>query len=100
MTKLGRVEKEKKVIELMINIYCRKKHNLKDGLCDECKELLDYAHKRLTLCKFGDEKTTCSKCPIHCYKKDMKLKVKEVMRFSGPRLIIYNPIELIRHMFY
>lgn len=100
MAKLGRVEKEKKVIELMINIYCRKKHNLKDGLCVECEELLEYAHKRLTLCKFGDEKTTCSKCPIHCYKKDMKLKVKEVMRFSGPRLIIYNPIELIRHMFY
>lgn len=100
MAKLGRVEKEKKVIALMINIYCRKKHNSRDGLCDECKELLEYAHKRLTLCKFGDKKTTCSKCPIHCYKKDMKLKVKEVMRFSGPRLIIYNPIELIRHMFY
>lgn len=100
MAKLGRVEKEKKVIELMINIYCRKKHNSKTELCYECKELLEYAHKRLTLCKFGDKKTTCSKCSIHCYKKDMKLKVKEVMRFSGPRLIIYNPIELIRHMFY
>lgn len=100
MTKLGRVEKEKKVIELMINIYCRKKHGSKNELCEECKELLEYANKRLTLCKFGDEKTTCSKCPIHCYKKDMKAKVKEVMKFSGPRLIIYNPIELIRHMFY
>lgn len=100
MAKLGRVEKEKKVIELMINIYCRKKHSSKGELCNECKELLEYAHKRLTLCKFGDKKTTCSKCPIHCYKKDMKIKVKEVMRFSGPRLIIYNPIELIRHMFY
>lgn len=100
MAKLGRVEKEKRVIQLMINIYCKKKHNSKDELCEECKELLEYANKRLTLCKFGDEKTTCSKCPIHCYKKDMKLKVKEVMRFSGPRLIIYNPIELIRHMFY
>lgn len=100
MSKLGRVEKEKRVIELMINIYCRKKHDSKKELCEECQELLEYAHKRLTLCKFGNEKTTCSKCPIHCYKKDMKLKVKEVMRFSGPRLIIYNPIELIRHMFY
>lgn len=100
MSKLGRVEKEKRVIELMINIYCRKKHDSKKELCEECQELLEYAHKRLTLCKFGNEKTTCSKCSIHCYKKDMKLKVKEVMRFSGPRLIIYNPIELIRHMFY
>ena len=100
MAKLGRVEKEKRVIQLMINIYCKKKHNSRGELCEECKELLEYANKRLTLCKFGDEKTTCSKCPIHCYKKDMKFKVKEVMRFSGPRLIIYNPIELIRHMFY
>ena len=98
MAKIGRIEKEKKVITLMINIYCKKKHKTKDGLCEECKELLDYAHKRLTLCKFGDKKTTCAKCPIHCYKKDMKVKVKEVMRFSGPRLLIYNPIELIRHM--
>ena len=100
MAKRGRIEKEKKVITLMINIYCKKKHKTKDGLCKECKELMDYAHKRLTFCKFGDEKTTCAKCPIHCYKKDMKAKVKEVMRFSGPRLIIYNPMELIRHMFY
>lgn len=30
----------------------------------------------------------------------MKEKIKKVMRFSGPRLIIYNPIELIRHMTY
>lgn len=97
---MGRVEKEKIVIELMINIYCKKKHKNKDELCDECQELLEYAHKRLTYCKFGDKKSTCAKCPIHCYKKDMKFKVKQVMRFSGPRLIIYNPIELIRHMFY
>ena len=27
----------------------------------------------------------------------MKIKVKDVMRFSGPRLIIYNPVELIKH---
>jgi len=57
-------------------------------------------HKRLSFCKFGDEKTTCQKCPIHCYKKDMKQKVKDVMRFSGPRVLIYSPIEFFRHMFY
>lgn len=96
---MGRVEKEKKVIELMINVYCRKKHGCKDGLCHECQELLEYAHKRLTYCKFGEVKSTCQKCSIHCYKKDMREKVREVMKFSGPRLLIYNPIELIRHTF-
>lgn len=99
---MGRIEKEKDTIKLMINIYCNKKHKTKvdsKGLCDECTELLEYANKRLSLCKFGENKSSCSRCPIHCYKKDMRQKVKEVMKFSGPRLIIYNPIELIRHMF-
>ena len=95
---MGRIEREKKTITLMIDIYCQKKHgNKKDELCEECKELLEYAHKRLSFCKFGENKSTCSRCPIHCYKKDMKEKVKEVMKFSGPRLIIHNPIELVRH---
>ncbi|MFR5265452.1 nitrous oxide-stimulated promoter family protein [Clostridium sp.] len=97
---MGRIEREKRTIELMINIYCRKKHKTEKGeLCEQCRELLEYANKRLTYCKFGENKSTCSRCPIHCYKKDMKIKVKEVMRFSGPRLIIYSPIEFIKHLF-
>ena len=79
---MGRIEREKKTITLMIEIYCRKKHGNKKGvLCDECKELLEYAHKRLDFCKFGNEKSFCSKCPIHCYKKDMKVKIKDVITF-------------------
>ena len=95
---MGRIEREKKTIALMIDIYCQRKHGNKKGeLCDECKELLEYEHKRLSFCKFGENKSTCSRCPIHCYKKDMKEKVKDVMKFSGPRLIVHNPIELVRH---
>lgn len=95
---MGRIDREKKTIKLMIDIYCHKNHgNDKGELCEECAELLEYAHKRLSFCKFGENKSTCSRCPIHCYKKDMKEKVKEVMKFSGPRLIIYNPVELVRH---
>lgn len=95
---MGKIEREKKTIKLMIEIYCKKKHDMRNGeLCEECQGLLEYAHKRLSYCKFGENKSTCSRCPIHCYKKDMKEKVKVVMKFSGPRLIIYNPVELIRH---
>lgn len=99
---MGRIEKEKDTIKLMINLYCNKKHKTKvdsEGLCDECIELLEYANKRLSLCKFGENKSSCSRCKIHCYKKDMRERVKEVMKFSGPRLIIYDPVELVRHMF-
>lgn len=97
--KQSRIEKEKKVVGLMVQIYCKKKHGHKAEICESCSELLNYAHKRLSHCKFGEEKSFCAKCPIQCYKKDMKLKVKEVMRFSGPRLIVHHPIEVIKHYF-
>lgn len=96
---MNRIEKEKKTIELMINIYCKKKHKSNNCLCNECEELLQYAHKRLDFCKFGNKKSFCSKCPIHCYKSDMKIKIKEVMKFSGPRLVIYSPVEFFKHIF-
>ena len=97
---MKRVDKEKKIVTLMINLYCKKKHgNLSGELCRECRDLEEYAHKKLTYCKFGDKKSSCKKCPIHCYKKDMRDKIKEVMKFSGPRILIYNPLEYIRHIF-
>jgi hypothetical protein len=94
---MNKIEREKKTIELMIRIYCKKKHKSKE-LCEECKELLEYAHKRLSFCKFGEEKTTCGKCPIHCYKPDMREKIRAIMRWAGPRMIIYDPIAAIRHI--
>lgn len=94
-----RIQKEKDMVEIMIKLYCNKKHTNKVHLCEECTELLEYAHKRLSFCKFGDNKSSCSKCPIHCYKKDMRDKIKVVMRFSGPRVLIYKPYEYLRHIF-
>ena len=94
---MTRIEREKQTIKLMVEIYCKKKHGTKGELCAECREFLEYAHKRLSFCKFGEEKSTCSRFPIHCYKKDMKEKAKEVMKFSGPRMLLYKPSEVIRH---
>lgn len=97
---MNKIDKEKNIVSLMIEIYCRGKHKSKKGeLCKECNELKEYAYKRLSYCKFGENKSTCSRCTIHCYKKDMRAKIKDVMKFSGWRLIIYKPIELFKHMF-
>ena len=52
---MTKIEREKRTIELMIKIYCKKKHKNKE-LCDECQELLEYAHKRLSFCKFVKKK--------------------------------------------
>ena len=56
---MTRIEREKQTIKLMVEIYCKKKHGTKGELCAECQEFLEYAHKRLSFCKFGEEKSTC-----------------------------------------
>lgn len=95
---MGRIESEKRVVSHMIELYC--KHKLRCGeLPLEFKELEAYAHKRLDCCKFGDKKPACKRCPIHCYRPDMRQKIRDVMRWGGPRMMIYNPVAAIKHLF-
>ncbi len=84
----------------MISLYCRKKHKTPKGeLCEACQSLLNYVAERRVHCPFGDEKPFCSRCKVHCYKPSMRQNIKDVMRFSGPRLLIYNPAAFFRHVF-
>lgn len=91
------IAREKRTVEVMIRLYCRKKEK-NPLLCPDCKELLHYAHNRLDHCVFGEDKGTCKQCSIHCYMPAMRERMREVMRFSGPRMIFYAPWETIRHL--
>ena len=91
-------EREKRVVGEMIKLYCKKQHKTKKGLCPECQALKEYAEKRSDKCPFMESKTFCSNCKVHCYKKDMREKIRQVMRFSGPRMIMYHPIMAISHL--
>ena len=91
-------EREKKTVELMIRLYCRKKHGVKGELCPDCRQLAEYAEMRSKKCPFMESKTFCSNCKVHCYKPDMREKIRAVMRFSGPRMIMYHPVMAIRHL--
>lgn len=95
---MGSVEREKETIRKMIEIYCWKKHGtIRGSLCPECRNLLDYAFSRLDLCPFKEDKPACRNCPIHCYRPDMRERIREVMRFSGPRLLMYAPSDWFLH---
>ena len=91
-------EREKKIVSEMIALYCRKKHGTKHGLCADCAALDAYAQMRSDKCPFMETKTFCSNCKVHCYRKDMREKIREVMRFSGPRMIFHHPVMAIRHV--
>jgi len=82
----------------MIRMYCRGHHGTKTALCADCGSLQSYARRRLQACPFHDDKTTCSKCPVHCYKAEMRDKIQTVMRYAGPRMMKHHPILAIFHL--
>jgi len=94
----ARIGRERRTIRAMVGIYCRAHHGTSRELCDDCRELLDYALRRLACCPFGEEKPACADCPIHCYKPAMRSRVQEVMRFAGPRMIRRHPILAVLHL--
>ena len=94
---MSRIENEKKTVELMVRLYCRR-YEKNSNLCADCIELLNDAEVRLDRCKFGEKKPTCKKCPVHCYKPDMRERMRRVMRWAGPRMIFYYPLEAIKHL--
>ncbi|MFE4710980.1 nitrous oxide-stimulated promoter family protein [Paenibacillus sp. NPDC056722] len=103
-----RISREKTTVRIMIVKYCKGHGHLgtghikakveEQGVCVECGELLAYAWKRLEHCCFGENKTTCGRCPVHCYKPDRRSEIKTVMRYAGPRMIWSHPLTTLRHM--
>lgn len=90
-------EYDKKVLRVMIGIYCNAAHQ-SENLCPECSELYEYACARVYSCPLGEAKTTCAKCPVHCYDNAHRERIRKVMRYSGPRLIFSHPMMAIRHI--
>jgi hypothetical protein len=89
--------RELKTIEAMIRMYCAHHHEGSTP-CEECKDLFDYAHRRLERCVFGDAKPACANCVVHCYKADMREKIRQVMRWAGPRMMWRHPVLAVSHL--
>jgi hypothetical protein len=96
----ARIRRERRTISAMIRIYCRDRHGSRGPLCAECHDLQQYAMHRLDCCPYGSEKPTCVNCPIHCYKPDMRERVRQVMRYSGPKMLRRHPILALLHLFW
>jgi hypothetical protein len=94
----SRFEREKATLRAMIGLYCRDLHHSGDVLCEECAALLEYALARLDKCTFGADKPKCSDCTVHCYKPAMRERIRDVMRYSGPRMMVRHPVLALGHV--
>ncbi|MCX8125266.1 MAG: nitrous oxide-stimulated promoter family protein [Spirochaetes bacterium] len=101
------------VLGKFIQIYCNGKHNaprtkvvatgkigryvngLNLELCDECKKLLLYAASKRIICPY-DPKPACKDCTTHCYAEPNRSMIREVMRYSGMRMIFKGSVSYIK----
>ncbi len=108
--------KDIKVLALFTSVYCDAHHGETKGaldwgalglpeagrryrFCAECREFLVYAATRRIKCPL-DPKPVCKHCHIHCYRPGHREKVREIMRFSGRRLIMRGRLDLLWHYFF
>lgn len=121
-----RVRREQRTVALMIAMYCRAgRHGAAPrgvsapdagaatgaapaaaaaampatpSLCPACAALAEYSRGRVELCHFGEDKPTCSRCPVHCFRPEMREQIRAVMRHSGPRMTLRHPHLAVRHL--
>lgn len=111
-------EKQKSDLALLgrfIQIYCKSKHGnfvtgkkiseilgfdlKRDGcLCPDCSGLLEHGIVKRRLCPL-EPKPTCRACHIHCYSAQYKEKIREIMAFSGRKMILRGRIDYLWHYF-
>ena len=102
----SRVEKDTKILEKFIQVYCDTKHKALEkteengiNLCEECWDTLNYAVKRREVCPL-DPKPTCKNCEIHCYEPNMRQRIREIMRHSGMHMIRRGRLDWVIHYFF
>lgn len=79
----------------MTELYCRARHGGAQ-LCGSCRELLAYAARRLRRCP-QRPKPACKNCTTHCFSAEFRGRIKEVMKYAGPRMPLRHPLLTLRH---
>ncbi len=92
-----RLLREKKIISVMMEMYCHDIHRTPTGLCTECDGALSYANRHIDKCPFKENKPTCSVCPVHCFRAPTKDVITTIMRYAGPRMAWRHPLLSITH---
>jgi hypothetical protein len=106
-----------RVLAKFIQVYCAVRHeaaakaaadlpaeltgSFRKGfhLCPDCTALWSHALEKRRKCPL-DPKPACKDCQIHCYSKEHRARIREVMAFSGRRMIMRGRLDYLWHYFF
>ena len=93
------IEREKKMVEAMVLIYCKNHHGTSHAPCMKCCELGEYSKKRLENCRYQEKKPVCGRCGLKCYNAKFKNHAEVVFNYAGPRMLFQHPKLGLQHIF-
>ena len=110
------ITKDLRVLARFIEVYCNRWHrseprsevSLKDldivsmmgrplTLCHECTRLLAHAVYKRSHCPMHP-KPACKHCPNHCYHPLYRQQIREVMKYSGRKLVLSGRLDYLWHL--
>ena len=91
------IEREKRMVDAMVIIYCRAHHVYSGAPCVKCAELGVYAKNRLENCRYQENKPVCGRCGLTCYNSQNKDLAETVFNYAGPRMMFQHPLMGLQH---
>jgi hypothetical protein len=118
MARRTELERDLRTLALFIRIYCKYKHKEAEKvpasmkthdveaiagrpvpLCGSCSKLLMHAFTKRTRCPM-DPKPACKHCPDHCYHPTYRAQIREVMKYSGKKLLLSGRLDYLFHLLF
>lgn len=104
------MKKDIRLVGKFVEVFCSDKHpgverqafmlpeNLGTYLlCAECAGFMSYAVDRRLKCPLEAEKPSCKHCRIHCYAAPQRARIREIMAYSGRRLMMRGRVDYLWH---
>jgi hypothetical protein len=108
-------KKDLKVLINFVRVFCCSRHGNQTGftlppdlagmfrkglhVCPDCRTLLEYTLEKRHRCPL-DPKPSCKHCHIHCYNSMYRGRIREIMAFSGKRMIMRGRLDYLWHYFF
>lgn len=106
-------KKDIRVLGKFVEVYCSGKHRAAEqapvalpagigerSLCPECASFLEYAVTKRLKCPLEADKPICKHCRIHCYDRQHREKVREIMSYAGRKLVMKGRLDYLWHYFF
>ncbi len=114
-----RVLKDLLLLIKFVEVYCHshhadrsdrkdvdlKTHDIKEltgknvCLCPDCRKLLAHALVKRTVCPM-QPKPSCKHCPRHCYHPKYRQQIRDVMKYSGRKLVMHGRVDYLLHLLF